>query len=82
MAPSVSTLAGNGTAGSKDGKGDQAQFNCPKGVAKAANGTVIVADTGNHRICVLSPNGDVRIIAGTGVAGISFRILDLMPLSM
>ena len=74
MAPSVSTLAGNGTAGSKDGKGDQAQFNCPQGVAKAANGTVIVADTGNHRICVISPNGDVRIIAGTGVAGISFFI--------
>ena len=79
MAPSVSTLAGNGTAGSKDGKGDQAQFKYPEGVAKAANGTVIVADTDNHRICVISPNGDVRTIAGTGVAGIRFCLLDMMP---
>ena len=69
MAPSVSTLAGNGNSGMKDGKGDQAQFKNPGGVAKGANGTVIVADTYNHRICVISPNGDVHTIAGAGVPG-------------
>jgi len=42
-----------GTAGSGPG-----QFNAPKGVAVAADGTIFVADTGNHRIQVFDANGN------------------------
>src|SRR5581483_4530300 len=49
----VTTLAGNGTAGFSDGTGGStgtAEFDQPKGVAVDSVGTVIVADTGQSRI--------------------------------
>ena len=46
----VITLAGNGTADFKDGKGGLAEFNEPTGVAVDASGNIYVADNGNHRI--------------------------------
>lgn len=63
------TLAGGNGAGYRDGAGAQARFNSPQGVAVDANGTVYVADTGNHRIRMVRPDGTVTTIAGTGVAG-------------
>ena len=65
----VSTLAGDGLAGDKDGKGAGAQFNGPVGVAVDASGNVYVADTYNDRIRRIAPDGTVTTIAGGKRAG-------------
>lgn len=46
----VSTLAGDGTVGWKDGPADAAEFDGPRGVAVDPAGTIYVADTGYSRI--------------------------------
>jgi len=46
----VTTLAGSGEPGDADGSASEAQFRAPEGVTVDADGNVIVADTGNHRI--------------------------------
>lgn len=65
----VSTLAGDGTVGTRDGLAAQAQFNGPVGVAVDKTGQVYVADTYNDRIRVISPDGQVRTLAGGGLPG-------------
>jgi DNA-binding beta-propeller fold protein YncE len=60
----VSTLAGTGMAGFRDGPGAQAQFNGPIGVAVDKTGCVFVADTYNDRIRVIQANGQVSTLAG------------------
>lgn len=65
----VSTLAGDGTAGFADGQGASARFNNPQGVAVAPSGVVYVADTGNHRIRRIATGGTVTTLAGDGTAG-------------
>ncbi|MGZ7039623.1 MAG: NHL repeat-containing protein, partial [Thermoanaerobaculia bacterium] len=67
----VDTLAGMaGVAGSADGKGSAARFNSPRGIATAPDGSLIVADSGNHTIRRIDANGTVTTIAGVaGVAG-------------
>ena len=62
----VTTLAGlAGTKGSADGSGPAARFNCPHGIAVAADGTLYVADTFNHTIRRITPAGVVSTMAGT-----------------
>src|SRR5450432_389910 len=46
----VTTIAGNGTAGYKEGVGSQAQFSAPSGVCVDKNGNLFVADYGNNVI--------------------------------
>lgn len=65
----VSTLAGDGTAGHRDGAAEQARFDGPTGVAVDARGRVYVADTYNDRIRVISPDGQVTTLAGGGYPG-------------
>jgi serine/threonine-protein kinase len=65
----VSTLAGTGEPGHRDGSADQAQFDNPTGVAMDTAGNVYVADAGNHRIRVITPPGQVRTLAGSGEPG-------------
>lgn len=66
----VDTLAGAGNPGANDGPAGSAHFNAPRGVASAPDGSVYVADTGNHTIRRISPDGIVTTVAGeAGVAG-------------
>jgi hypothetical protein len=67
----VETLAGAaGLAGSADGAAADARFNNPRGVASAPDGSVYVADTGNHTIRRIAVDGTVTTVAGqAGVAG-------------
>jgi hypothetical protein len=65
----VSTLAGNGQAGFADGHGLNARFNKPHSVVVAANGDLIVSDSINHSIRILTPQGAVRTLCGNGQSG-------------
>lgn len=56
--------------GYKDGRGEQAQFNEPSGLALGPEGSLYVADTGNQRIRVVSPLGEVTTLAGSGTTPI------------
>ena len=61
----VVTLAGQaGSPGSVDGSGGSARFNSPGAVAVAGDGTIYVADTGNHTIRKITPAGAVSTLAG------------------
>ena len=59
----VTTLAGNGVRGFKDGPAASAEFSFPSGVGVAADGTVYVADYQNNAIRKIS-NGVVSTLAG------------------
>ena len=50
----VSTVAGDGVRGHRDGAAAQARFRCPGGLALLPDGRVLVADLGNQRIRMLS----------------------------
>jgi hypothetical protein len=61
----VSRFAGSpGTTGSTDGTGTGALFRGPAGLSIFPNGTIIVADTSNHIIRLVTPAGVVTTIAG------------------
>lgn len=66
----VTTIAGvAGQSGFADGSTGSALFNSPLGIAIASNGTVFIADSGNHIIRAIS-NGNVSTFTGTpGVWG-------------
>jgi len=65
----VSTLAGSGEEGFKDGAAAEAQFNYPGGVAFDGEGNLFVIDPANARIRKVSPDGQVSTLAGCGLAG-------------
>jgi sugar lactone lactonase YvrE len=66
---SVTTLAGNGTAGYHDGTGPGAEFNKPDGVSVDASGIVYVTDYWNHVIRAITPGRVVTTLAGNGTSG-------------
>ncbi len=72
----VTTLAGDGRAGFRDGAPAQARFNGPMGVAVDAQGRVYVADTYNDRIRVIAPDGQVRTLAGGALPGMADGVGD------
>jgi len=62
----VSTVAGTaGAWGWADGKGAEARFDDPSGIAASAAGIVYISDRDNHVIRKLTPDGTVTTLAGT-----------------
>lgn len=64
-AGNVTTFAGGLEQwGAADGKGDQARFNGPVGLVLDATGNLLVADSFNHAIRKIAPDGTVTTVAG------------------
>jgi len=65
-AGTITTVAGNGTAGfsGDDGPADLAQLNLPYGVSADPSGNLYIADLGNSRIRRVSPTGVITSLAG------------------
>lgn len=61
----VKTISGTGTKGYKNATGTKAKFNRPTGLAVGKDGELYVADTGNHVIRKIDPNGKVTVYAGS-----------------
>jgi len=61
----VTTLAGTGKAGFKNGTGKIAQFYRPKGIAVTDDGIVYVSERDNHRIRRITPDGTTTTFAGS-----------------
>jgi hypothetical protein len=69
----ITTVAGTGAAGF-DGDGGpavSAKLNQPFGMSATADGGAWVADTHNHRVRRIWPDGTIITLAGTGSAGFS-----------
>lgn len=62
----VTTIAGDGTSGYKDGAGDAARFADPYGITVDHQGNIIVADLSNNKIRRVTATGTVSTLAGTG----------------
>ena len=67
----ITTFAGGNGIGTTDGTALNAKFNNPMGLAVDATGNVYVADSRNHNIRKITPDGTVTTVAGslTGVSG-------------
>jgi len=65
----VTTLAGSGAGSFLNGTGTGAQFYGPSGVAVTSTGDIVVADTFNNRIRLVTPLGVVTTLAGQANAG-------------
>jgi sugar lactone lactonase YvrE len=52
-----------------DGSRDKARFNFPSSMARHPSGHIYIVDTDNHRIRVMTPEGQVSTFVGTGIAG-------------
>jgi streptogramin lyase len=64
-AGAVTTVAGlAGQSGFTNGLRTAARFNSPLGVTVAADGTIYLADSGNHLIRAIAPGGTVTTLAG------------------
>ncbi len=64
----LQTWLGNEDAGLADGSGKVARFLTPGGLDFAPDGSLIIADTGNHRIRAAAADGAVTTLAG-GASG-------------
>ncbi|MBA3974839.1 MAG: hypothetical protein C0504_11555 [Candidatus Solibacter sp.] len=67
----IQTIAGTGTAGwsGDGGKATAARINNPMGMSFDATGNLYFADTFNHRIRKISPDGIISAVAGRGNPG-------------
>eukprot|EP01124_Arcella_intermedia_P006813 TRINITY_DN14109_c0_g1_i1.p1 TRINITY_DN14109_c0_g1~~TRINITY_DN14109_c0_g1_i1.p1 ORF type:complete len:704 (+),score=191.81 TRINITY_DN14109_c0_g1_i1:61-2172(+) len=71
IAPSgeVSTVAGDGNEGFVNGNAKSARFSRPFGITVDLYDNIIVADSRNHAIRKITPEGEVSVLAGTGKKG-------------
>ncbi len=69
----IDTIAGNGQNGDAGdgGLADLAQLSNPRDVVVGPDGTIYIADSGNHLIRHVSGQNVIRTIAGSGTAGYS-----------
>jgi sugar lactone lactonase YvrE len=67
----IHRIAGTGTEGSRlaFGSATRSELNQPQAVAVAPNGDLLIADTGNDRVLVVTPSGKIGVVAGDGIAG-------------
>jgi hypothetical protein len=65
----VTTLAGSRIVEFADGSGAAVEFLRPDGVAVDGEGSIIVADEGNHCVRKITPDGTVSTLAGSGSGG-------------
>jgi hypothetical protein len=79
QAAPIFTIAGIGPIGDEfipfgafsgdGGPATSAEFDHPVDVLPFADGSILVADAGNHRVRRITPRGRVGTVAGTGIAG-------------
>ena len=69
----ITTVAGTGRAGFQGdgGPSTAAELDHPRFLVVAPDGSLIIADTRNHRIRRVDPSGIISTIAGTGRPGLS-----------
>jgi sugar lactone lactonase YvrE len=69
----ITTVAGNGTAGSSvdGGPATAAQLSNPRSVAVDTAGNLFIVDTDNHRVRKVDPKGIITTVAGNGSGGSS-----------
>lgn len=69
----ISTAAGTGVAGfaGDGGPARLARFDTPAGAAPTRDGGYLIADTNNHRIRMISRNGIITTVAGSGPPGVA-----------
>lgn len=72
----VQILAGCGAARKADGKGEAAAFHAPNGLCVDSDGVLYVADSGNHCLRRVTPDGEVSTLAGDGVASLGAEHLN------
>ncbi|XP_048580825.1 NHL repeat-containing protein 2 isoform X2 [Nematostella vectensis] len=66
----VTTLAGTGREGLKDGQGDQAAFNYPEGLEYDSDHRVLyLAEFANHAVRMITTQGHVTTLAGGRASG-------------
>lgn len=65
----VSTLAGGSGPGYRDGKGREARFSWPTGIAVDGVGNIYICDSQNNRVRRITPEGVVSTVAGSSVPG-------------
>lgn len=76
----VTSFAGTGQAGFGNGSVESASFNMPGSLAVDADGSVYVADVGNHAIRKIA-NGVVSTLVGKGTAGTTDGTADVATLN-
>src|SRR5688572_16465965 len=69
----ITTVAGNGQGayGGDGGPATAARLHWPHDVEVDTAGNVWIADSANHRIRMVSPDGVIRTVVGTGVGGLN-----------
>jgi IPT/TIG domain/NHL repeat len=65
----VTTIAGNGTAGTTDGTGSAARFDRPASLAVDNSGTIYICDANNNTIRKITASGAVSTFVGDASGG-------------
>ena len=65
----ISTVAGGGIPGFRDGVKTEARFHWPTGIGIDDKGNLFVSDSNNSRIRKITPDGEVVTLAGIGAPG-------------
>lgn len=67
----ITTVAGSGRRGSAGdgGMASAAQLNAPQGLAFAADGSLLIADSGNNKVRRVGVDGKIATVAGNGGGG-------------